>query len=254
MSKLSQTKKPLTLLKTVLCRFPMHQLLLAVLWGGVFSIFIAACTAQPKDVQDFAPLRTTKTPNVSVGTTALPQPTQIQVPTPTLIYELPAGQHISHWREFVNGETASAGPMVCQIKRNTCAFNNLAIYESPTIFFGLGEEPPFDLEDKYMHPIAAERLEILEQLVWDEWGGTSSIMVTEAYDSQGSHDLTTTDHNAKYSLHFEGRSLDLIPWPPDLDKMARLCALSHEAGFDWVHNEGDHCHVSVVADTLCGRC
>jgi len=78
--------------------------------------------------------------------------------------------------------------------------------------------------------------------------------VTAAYDSQFRHDLAEADPQKRYSLHYEGRSIDLITLPPDRNRNARLCSLALHAGFDWVHNEIDHCHASVRAYSLCTIC
>jgi hypothetical protein len=94
----------------------------------------------------------------------------------------------------------------------------------------------------------------LAGLVAAEWGGERQIMVTDAYDSLLEHDLAQNDAARKHSLHFEGRSIDLILLPLGLERLGRLCALAHQAGFAWVHNEGDHCHASVRADSLCSVC
>jgi hypothetical protein len=102
-----------------------------------------------------------------------------------------------------------------------------------------------------MHPAMLDPFNTLVDQVVREWGGQTQIMITEAYDSQLNHDIVQQDANSKYSLHFEGRSLDFIPWPPQEGRLARLCALAHVAGFDWVHNEADHCHASVRAQSLC---
>ena len=58
-------------------------------------------------------------------------------------------------------------------------------------------------------------------------------------------DLAEPNPQQRYSLHYEGRSIDLITLPPDHSRNGRLCALALHAGFDWVHNEIDHCHASI---------
>lgn len=105
-----------------------------------------------------------------------------------------------------------------------------------------------------MHPAMILPLYRLSQLVQAEWGSAVRLRVTDAYDSLLEHDLGQPDENLKISLHFEGRAVDLTTWPIDKNRYARLCALAHCAGFDWVHNEGDHCHAAVKAESLCTRC
>ena len=141
--------------------------------------------------------------------------------------------------------------MVCHIEHGSPAFQHLVFYPAGTVMFSGSEPAPYDQEDEMMHPAVVLPLSRLETLVRQEWGNAAHIMVTEAYDSRLSHDIAQTNPALKYSLHFEGRSLDVIPWPPSLDRLARLCALAHAASFDWVHNEGDHCHMSVSAESLC---
>jgi hypothetical protein len=94
----------------------------------------------------------------------------------------------------------------------------------------------------------------LNRLVQAEWGGAVRLRVTDAYDSLLEHDLAQTDESRRYSLHFEGRSIDLTTWPVEPAYYGRLCALAHCAGFDWVNDEGDHCHASLNAESLCLRC
>jgi hypothetical protein len=94
----------------------------------------------------------------------------------------------------------------------------------------------------------------LSKLVLAEWDGAVQLRITDAYDSLLEHDLNQTDEDRKYSLHFEGRALDLTTWPVDKNRYGRLCALAHCAGFDWVHHEGTHCHASIRAKSLCLQC
>jgi hypothetical protein len=97
-------------------------------------------------------------------------------------------------------------------------------------------------------------LDNLVNLVQQEWGGQVQLRITDAYDSLLEHDLGQDDPDRKASLHFEGRAVDLTTWPIDLNLYPRLCALAHCAGFDWVHNEGDHCHAAINAESLCSQC
>jgi hypothetical protein len=141
--------------------------------------------------------------------------------------------------------------MVCQIQRDSAAFRQLTANYDPRFLWNDGGPGLHNDENHLMHPAAVKPLSALADLVAAEWAGQTQVMVTAAYDSEGKHDLAQSAQDRKYSLHFEGRSIDLIPWPPDHARLARLCGLALQAGFDWVHNEQDHCHVSVKADSLC---
>jgi hypothetical protein len=167
--------------------------------------------------------------------------------------ELGAGQHIAADGSYTAIETEAAGPMVCHIQRDSDAFNQFIGVFDPRLLWSGGEAPPYGDEDHRMHPAMLKPLSTLVDLVEAEWGGEVKIMVTEAYDSLLDHDLAQADNQKKYSLHFEGRSIDLIPWPPNDSPavLSRMCALAHTAGFDWVHNEQNHCHASVRAQSLC---
>jgi hypothetical protein len=124
----------------------------------------------------------------------------------------------------------------------------------PTIVFKREETAPYDLEDMLIHPALVQPLTRLNQLVEAEWGGAVKLRVTDAYDSLLSHDPPGSDPATRYSLHYEGRAIDLTTWPVDYDRYDRLCALALCAGFDWVHNETTHCHASVTASSLCTQC
>jgi hypothetical protein len=125
--------------------------------------------------------------------------------------------------------------------------------DSSIIFQG-EEEPPYDGEDILMHPAMLLPLSRLNELVKAEWGGAYQLRVTDSYDSLLEHHLSQPDLSRRASLHFEGRAIDLTLWPRDLARYGRLCALAHCAGFGWVHNEGNHCHAAIEAESLCGRC
>jgi len=208
---------------------------------------LAACQTAPV-APAAVPRRATPSADVSVviiGVTATPTPLPVEIRT------LGAGQHLSGRGSYTDTETLAAGPMLCHIEHGSPAFQHLVLYPAGTVLFSGSEPPPYDREDEMMHPAAVLPLSKLEALVRQEWGSEAQIMVTEAYDSRLAHDIAQSNATLKYSLHFEGRSLDVIPWPPNPERLARLCALAHAAGFDWVHNEGDHCHVSVEAESLC---
>jgi hypothetical protein len=144
--------------------------------------------------------------------------------------------------------------MTCRIERNSCAYHQLVGILDPTIVFKQEEEPPFSTEDILMHPAMLLPLSRLNELVQAEWQGAVQLRVTDAYDSLLEHDPPQTDVNRTYSLHYEGRAIDLTTWPIDRTVYGRLCALAHCAGFDWVHHEGTHCHASINAKSLCLQC
>ncbi|MCB0181918.1 MAG: hypothetical protein KDI62_27055 [Anaerolineae bacterium] len=48
--------------------------------------------------------------------------------------------------------------------------------------------------------------------------------------------------------------MDLTLWSRQPAMYGRLYALAYYAGFDWVYNEGDHCHAATKAESLCTQC
>jgi len=168
--------------------------------------------------------------------------------------DLLPGQHISASGSYTQTETEAAGPMLCRIQPGSCSYRSMVGNLDPSIVFKREEEPPYDREDILMHPDMIFPLYQLKELVAAEWGGAVRLRVTDAYDSLLEHNLAQVDESRKYSLHFEGRSIDLTTWPVQPAYYGRLCALAHCAGFDWVHHEGDHCHASIQAESLCTRC
>jgi len=164
------------------------------------------------------------------------------------------GLHISASGSYTETQTEAAGPPVCRIEPNSCAYYRLVGNLNTNIVFKREEEPPFDEEDIQMHPAALLPLSRLNTLVQEEWGGLYQLRITDAYDSLLEHDLGQPDNSRRASLHFEGRALDLTTWPIKPELYGRLCMLAHCAGFDWVHNEGDHCHAAIMAESLCTQC
>lgn len=225
---------------------------------AVAALILTACTAARAE-----PERTpapTGTPTRSpLPTLAIPTPRPSPTPTATAeplcpLPSLPAGLHISASGSYLESETEAAGPMVCRITRGSCAFHLLVGSLDPTIVFKREEPPPYDEEDLLMHPDMLLPLTRLNELVQAEWGGEVQLRVTDAYDSLLEHHVWEPDLDRRVALHFEGRSIDLTTYPVDLARYDRLCALAHCAGFDWVHNEGDHCHASIAAPSLCTQC
>ncbi len=223
--------------------------------GFTLLLFLTACASTQ------AKTAATPTPSATPKPTATPIPTRTPTPTATPEPEsacpLPVlwpDQHISGTGSYTETQTAAAGPMICRIERDSCAYHHLVGNLDVTIVFKREEEPPFDREDIFMHPDMVFPLYRLNELVKAEWDGRIKLRVTDAYDSLLEHDLGQSDENRKSSLHFEGRAIDLTTWPIDPTLYGRLCTLAHCAGFDWVHNEGDHCHAAIGAESLCLRC
>ena len=186
---------------------------------------------------------------VGPNATATPAVTEAALPQ-----EIGPGEHMSASGSLTETETQAAGPMLCQIQRDSCAFQQLVIDQDPNVLFSEAEPPPYGAEDRLMHPAMQLPLARLAALVRAEWSGSVQLMVTAAYDSEFRHDLAEPSPAQRYSLHYEGRSIDLITLPASHSRNGRLCALALRAGFDWVHNELDHCHASVSANSLCTIC
>lgn len=226
--------------------------------GCVFLLIIFLLPACAEPVATIPTPTFTPTPVAIIKkptTTPLPAP----LPTPTPVSSCPwpdllVGQHISASNSYTETETTAAGPMTCQIEPGSCAYYQLVGNLEPSIVFKREEEPPYDEEDILMHPDMLLPLTRLNKLVLAEWQGAFWLRITDAYDSHLDHDPGQTDSERKISLHFEGRSIDLTTWPIDTSRYGRLCALAHCAGFAWVHHEGDHCHASIKAESLCLRC
>lgn len=203
--------------------------------------------------------KTMTTPAASA--TPSPTPTIIPLTTPTTrpeavcpLPDLYTGQHISASGSYTQTQVAAAGPMLCRIEPGSCGYHRLVGNLDSTIVFKREEAPPLDEEDILMHPAMILPLYRLNKLVLAEWKGEVWLRVTDAYDSLLEHDLGQADENRKSSLHFEGRAIDLTTWPIEPNRYGRLCSLAHCAGFDWVHNEGDHCHAAISAESLCSHC
>lgn len=168
--------------------------------------------------------------------------------------DLPAGQHVSRAGDYDIKESLAVGPMMCHITRDSCAYNRLVGKLDPSIIYKEEETAPFATEDLLVHPAIVQPLTRLNQLVQSEWNGAVQLRITDAYDSLLSHDPPDSIPAERYSLHYEGRAVDLTTFPVDRELYPRLCALAVCAGFDWVHNEITHCHASVKATSLCELC
>lgn len=216
-------------------------------------LLLTACASTQAKTMTTPVALATPSPTPGVVPTAAPTPTitpEAVCPLP----DLPAGQHISASGSYTQTQTAAAGPMLCRIEPGSCGYHHLVGNLDPEIVFKREEEPPLDREDILMHPAMLLPLYHLNELVLAEWKGDVRLRVTDAYDSLLEHDLGQPDENRKSSLHFEGRAIDLTTWPIEPDRYGRLCSLAHCAGFDWVHNEGDHCHAAISAESLCSHC
>jgi len=222
---------------------------------GLAAAVLAACAGPgalpPPLPTAVLPTETSESQVSVLGLT--PAPTALPGPV-TLPAEVPQGAQLSASGSFTETETEAAGPMVCQIQRSSCAFSHLVADLDPNLLFSESEAPPYGAEDRLMHPAMLRPLARLAELAKQEWGDGTQIMITEAYDSLLEHDLTQPNLTLRYSLHFEGRSVDVIMIPPNIDRDPRLCSLALQAGFAWVHNEGDHCHASIQAPSLCSVC
>lgn len=220
--------------------------------GGALALVVLGACAAPPPIEIVVKTNPLPSSPAPTATTARPNLPLLPTPTPKCnLQELSPGQTISASCSYTETETESVGLMVCRIQRNSCAFGKLVVNRDGDIIFNTHKPPPLTDEDAMMHPAAVLPLSRLANMVTVEWGSDVKLMVTAAYDSILEHDLLQTDPAKKYSLHFEGRSLDLVTYPPDQARLPRLCALALFAGFDWVQNEADHCHVSIKAISLC---
>lgn len=226
-------------------------------WSGFFILLLLVSGCAETQAQTFTP-----TPTRLPTPTRFPTLTPVPSPTPFLpatggdcpYPDLWPGLHLSASGSYTETETQAAGPIGCRIERDSCAYARLIVNRDTGLIFKREEIPPYDEEDMLFHPAVLLPLTRLDQLVRAEWGGFYQLRVTDAYDSLLEHDLGQADEQRRASLHFEGRAVDLTTWPLDKSRYPRLCTLAHCAGFDWVHNEGDHCHASLKAGSLCFSC
>jgi hypothetical protein len=163
-------------------------------------------------------------------------------------------KHVAASGSYTETERTASTPMLCHLERDSCGYNQLLGILDPSIVYKREENPPYDTEDILVHPAMIPPLSRLNHLVQTEWGGKFKLRVTDAYDSLLEHDPPESEPITRYSLHYEGRAIDLTLWPVDQSQYGRLCALAHCAGFDWVLNEGTHCHASIRAESLCLEC
>lgn len=162
------------------------------------------------------------------------------------------GWHVDATGSYTTTESESVGLMWCRIDRGSPAFGLLARLTESEMIFNQWEEGVANEDNRLIHPALVLPLLTLNEQVKAEWGGEVKLLITAAYDStRTDHDTGKPDLAQRYSMHFDGRALDIVPLPVSQPKQDRLCWLAHEAGFSWVHNEGDHCHVSLATPSLC---
>lgn len=247
-----------------LVAYTLALLLVTLLATGCASVFAEGIAAVPTPTvtptwtpyPTLTPLPTlTPTPTPPAAGVALPGTTSATSAAFCALPDLPYNQHISNTGSFSQSERDAAGFMVCRIERYSCEYQFLLGFNDPFIITKGEEASPFDEEDRMIHPDMLDPLTRLSQMVQEEWDGQVFLRVTDAYDSLlTDHDLNQPDPAKKVALHYEGRSIDLTTYPVNQALYGRLCALAHCAGFDWVHNEGDHCHASISAVSLCFKC
>ncbi|MCB0181916.1 MAG: hypothetical protein KDI62_27045 [Anaerolineae bacterium] len=225
-----------------------------IIFLGILMALSACTSAGSSNKVNITRLDPLATPAPTFSTVDFPTDPAPTVASSCPLTALSYNQHLSATGSYTETETQAAGAIACRIERYSCPYYHLVGNLDPHLVFKQEEEAPLDQEDIFMHPAMVAPLVRLSQLVEQEWGGAVRLRITDAYDSLLEHDLSQPDLARRQSLHFEGRSVDLTTWPIDLSKYGRLCALAHCAGFDWVHNEGDHCHASIQADSLCWSC
>ncbi|MCS7060118.1 MAG: hypothetical protein RMN25_03040 [Anaerolineae bacterium] len=227
---------------------------------GLMSLSACVAPSEPSTVlvyihaQNTDPPTDTPARHLTPDALVTPTPAVAPVSPACAIETLAPGAHISSSGSYTQTEDQAAGPMICRIARDSCAFGLLVRTLDTAIFFQEEEAAPHDDEDRRMHPAMLMPLSRLRDLVAAEWKGEARLVVSDAYDALLEHDLNQADPARKYSLHFEGRSIDLLLSPYEPVRIDRLCALAHCAGFDWVHHEHTHCHASVKAMSLCEVC
>lgn len=95
-----------------------------------------------------------------------------------------------------------------------------------------------NLSDALVSEKLGDKIVELAQKVEAEWKGQNVYLrVTEAWDTESEH--------SNFSLHYEGRAVDITTSDRDKIKYNRLAGLCIEVGFDWVYNEGNHVHASI---------
>src|SRR6185295_18880565 len=126
----------------------------------------------PLPFATLAPITPTEEMQVVVvvpGPTGTPAP----VATPAVLL---LGEHMSATGSITQTETEAAGPMLCQVQRGSCAFSHLVADYDPDLLFSGSEPPPYNDEDRLMHPDAILPLANLAVAVHAEWGPAVQVM------------------------------------------------------------------------------
>ncbi|OEK08228.1 hypothetical protein A8C32_01830 [Flavivirga aquatica] len=122
-----------------------------------------------------------------------------------------------------------------KILRGTPEFDELIKNENQKIVF---KDEEGTGADHYMTSKLSEKLNLLADLVIQEWGANIKLRVTEAWDEDNEH--------ASKSIHYEGRGADITTSDRDSSKLGRLARLAVEVGLDWVfYEDNSHVHVSM---------
>ena len=143
----------------------------SLIWPLAFVLLLSACTPSttlevavkisPPPARAIATL--TPTPRSAGPATATPAPK-------CGVTELLSGQTISSSCSYTQTETEAAGPMICRIQRDSCAYKNLVTNRDPDIVFNQHKPPPLTDEDAMIHPAMLLPLTRLSALVKAEWG------------------------------------------------------------------------------------
>jgi len=114
---------------------------------GLAAAVLAACagpSALPPLPTAIRPTETSESQVSVLGIT----PTATGLPGPvTLPAEVPQGATLSASGSITETETEAAGPMACQIQRNSCAFSHLVGDLDPNLLYSEGETPPYGDND-----------------------------------------------------------------------------------------------------------
>ncbi len=133
------------------------------------------------------------------------------------------------------------------ITRESSDFSNkIEYYDNSKIKFKCEEENLNCISlssDHMMQSSLVDPLSRLTDLVYQEWGESGKLRITDAWDEDLEHHL-----HPRLSAHYEGRGLDLTTSDQDKTKYSRLGAMAIEAGFDFVFYEIDHIHVTHTGD------